>query len=496
MALADDIAAPSTIDAHFDGKTISYTAADAADSLFTLRGATSTEGITVEGDNLLTFDSSVFNVSGNIHAAGIADGTPYTIDGASGAWADIDGNASEVELNLWNKLGDATFAFGDAVTVRGIYADTGAAFIDKVKFVDGVINFLDDSVAADYNIHVLYADGSDKVSVAGVERTLIDGDSDSLNGLELAQTPVIIKDEEEEVQLPDSGNTTALVPETATGTKVVKASDNGDTLINQSTEANVTLVAGAGEGTIVAAGGENEVVDLSAGGSTQIIAENGANVQNYNANTNAAFRLGVDDVFRAIITQEIVFGDSSVSLRSSESEIAVSGETVTEVEMTVNIASTKGDRTRVTNTNSSGGDAVATGGGNNELYFINSTATDGATVDQTADNTTTTTNTFTGYDALKNFIRVTAEALRNITAWFDSNGLLNTRNGNVTNKFDTSNTEISSLLSIDVSDIVDDKKDDPTALDVENRAVDITATALPTNALDKFKQTSSFKKKA
>jgi hypothetical protein len=174
--------------------------------VFTIRGLTDTVGLTVT-DNALAVDSASFNVNDKIHVTGLNAGSNYTLDGAANTWKDIDGNDADVEFNLWTQLEENKFAFNDAVTVAGLRADD---VTDKIKVVDGVLNFVDSTVANDFTVHVQYADSSTKVSVAGVAMNLIEGDYDISNGYELAHTPQTLSSiifDGEKIIFSDSTNT-------------------------------------------------------------------------------------------------------------------------------------------------------------------------------------------------------------------------------------------------------------------------------------------------
>ena len=202
LALADDIEAPQTVAAHFaaivdgtstylssstsagyetaaDGKSVAYIAAvDAVDG-FIIRGITDTVGIGVDDGTFINFSGNFTDNVANIHVTGIDFDTPYTLNGAQNAWLDIDGNSSDVELNLWTAIDDG-FAFNNQISITGVNS------YDNIKVVDGGLNFLDAAVADDYNVHV---NGTTAVSVNGSARNLIDGDFDDANGLEFAHTP-------------------------------------------------------------------------------------------------------------------------------------------------------------------------------------------------------------------------------------------------------------------------------------------------------------------
>ena len=170
-----------------DGKTIEYVGAVESETL-TIEGISDTVGVTVGADGF-AFDSKLFDMNADVHFAGVAAGDHYTVDGVEYTWADIDGNAQDMEFNLWTQVDATTFVFGEAVTVSGISAEDSAALVDKIKYVDGVLSFTDESIADDYNIHINYADGTTKVSVNGNEWQLIEGDFNDANGLEPVHTP-------------------------------------------------------------------------------------------------------------------------------------------------------------------------------------------------------------------------------------------------------------------------------------------------------------------
>ena len=174
-----------------DGKTIIRVEEEATIS-YTVDGIIDTVGVTIGSDGW-AFDSNVFDTTTEVHFTGIAAGTHYSIDGVEYTWTDIDGNPQDVEFNRRSQLDQTTFVFDNEVTVSGIDANDATAISDKIKIVDGVLNFTDSEVMDDYNIHVKYADDSNAVSVGGAELQLIDGDFDPDNGLEIAHTPQTLK---------------------------------------------------------------------------------------------------------------------------------------------------------------------------------------------------------------------------------------------------------------------------------------------------------------
>ena len=97
-------------------------------------------------------------------------------------------------------------------------------------------------------------------------------------------------------------------------------------------------------------------------------------------------------------------------------------------------------------------DVINTGSGNNEVNLKNSES-GGATIDQTASNSARTSNNIQGYDPLLNMIRVSAEALSEMTASF-VDGQLVTKFGRTTNTFVTSDSsDLAEPASIDESSL-------------------------------------------
>ena len=232
---------------------------------------------------------------------------------------------------------------------------------------------------------------------------------------------------------------------------------------------------------------------MSAGGNDDIFAYNGASLVGYNADTGAKIGVGVDDVYDAILSKQLVLGNGSFSVEGAENPVVTHEDAGNYGAMTNNISDLSGRMTRVMSTYSSGGtadgsnatqamlyvgnhdgskegasmligssnndsfiggagDEIITGSGRNDVRFRN-TNDGGATLDQTNTGNRTTANNISGYDPLLNFIRVNESDLANITARF-IDGALVVRNGRTTNTFITDNNQ-SAQLPADINDVLD-----------------------------------------
>ena len=86
----------------------------------------------------------------------------------------------------------------------------------------------------------------------------------------------------------------AIIGNSATGDKIITANNEGNTLKNYSSKANVTMIGGAGDDYIVAVGGKNEIIELSRGGKDTVLAIDGASVKGYDATTGAMFQTDIE----------------------------------------------------------------------------------------------------------------------------------------------------------------------------------------------------------
>ena len=321
----------------------------------------------------------------------------------------------------------------------------------------------------------------------------------------------------------------AVVDQFASGSKIISAGNNGDVLINQSDYANVTLSSGAGNDTIYAHGYSNELIDLTAGGADRIFAPNGAHAQGYDASSNAAFVLDTDNVFDAIVDDDISFGNGSFSVEGAFD--AVSFNDSDAAPLNVNFVDQNGNLQRVTAANSNGGiidgtansnamiyvgdqdasstlvgsdhndsfvaganDHLITGGGTNTIALKNS-SNDGATIDQTVDVNIRTVNNISGYDALKNVIRINAADLDNISGSFRDDQLT-VKIGNTTNNFvsDASAASIDEIINVSLEDIIRTPVDNEIAID---EAPAVGASDVIVGVVDNKKSTAQkiFKRK-
>ncbi len=136
-----------------------------------------------------------------------------------------------------------------------------------------------------------------------------------------------------------------LVEDGATGSKMIEAGDGGDTLINDSDEAYVTLKGGRGADSIVASGSGREVIDLAYGSEDTVNAPSGALIRGYNPASGAAFITPIrkSELLAAIEDQRLTFGVGTFSI-SGGGETTIEG---TEGSTTVNLLDDNGDAARV-----------------------------------------------------------------------------------------------------------------------------------------------------
>ena len=301
-----------------------------------------------------------------------------------------------------------------------------------------------------------------------------------------ARTNVMLGDGNQLVTVDNVGGSIIDVIPNVIGDKVLTAGRGGDLLINESTDAFVTMNGGIGNDTIVANGGENELIDLTFGGADRIYAPNGASVTGYDAGSGGAFVIDVDSVYDAIENHAINFGNGSFSVQGMTD--AVSFDENENGLIDVNFLANTGRTTRVMSTYPRGGIAnasdttqailfvgnygsnsgessllggagndtfiagastdVFTGAGNNNVYLKN-TDDSGATIDQTAEDYNTARNNIVDYDPLRNTIRISEKNYSRIRASF-VNGQLVTTFNNTTNTFLASSTNaLAELPSLD-----------------------------------------------
>ena len=152
-----------------------------------------------------------------------------------------------------------------------------------------------------------------------------------------------------------NGGSAVTIDKEATGTKEIVASESGSLIINESDNANVTITGGTGADTIYAVG--RETVDLSAGGNDDIYAYNGANLIGCDASTGAKIGVGVDDVYDAILSKQLVLGNGTFSVEGAENPVVTHEDAGAYGSMTNNIFDLSGRMTRVMSTYTEGGTA-------------------------------------------------------------------------------------------------------------------------------------------
>ncbi len=271
----------------------------------------------------------------------------------------------------------------------------------------------------------------------------------------------------------------------------------------------MTITGSAGNDSIYSSG--KGLIDVSAGGTDDIYAYNGANITGYDAQTGSKMYVDVDDIFNSIFDGEIIFGNGSFSVAGAEQPVVTDKDAGDIGSMLNNIANRRGESSRVLSTYTHGGtadgsnsdqaliivgnannyadgeaqligssnndsfigganDNIVTGSGTNDVYFKNTNA-DGAKLDQTVDNATKTVNNLGHYNPVLNLIRITTQALGELTARF-IDGRLVTKFGNTTNKFlPDSSSDLTALKAVDdeVTKVLDIPIDDislkPSAID-------------------------------
>ena len=155
------------------------------------------------------------------------------------------------------------------------------------------------------------------------------------DGLNIAEEKVqkLALNGDETVKLSDKGKNAAVVPDGASGTKVIELGDAGNAAIIGSTTALVTVTGGTGDDTLVSKG-ENVSFDMSEGGKDLIIALAGkTTLEHYNPTTEAGIKL----------TNE----DAEAGVKFGANEVILSNATVDVGDNFVNIYTTDGEEEKI-----------------------------------------------------------------------------------------------------------------------------------------------------
>ena len=121
---------------------------------------------------------------------------------------------------------------------------------------------------------------------------------------------VYINDSTENVvNFNNDGNNVAIIGNNASNKQILIAGSGGDSLMNYSKDAEVSMIGGSGDDYILATSGPNEYIDLSAGGKDTIAAFNSdrLTVHNYDAKTGAAFLIDTDEDIAELIAKSDTF---------------------------------------------------------------------------------------------------------------------------------------------------------------------------------------------
>ncbi|MBR1580579.1 MAG: hypothetical protein IJ668_08795, partial [Selenomonadaceae bacterium] len=284
------------------------------------------------------------------------------------------------------------------------------------------------------------------------------------------------------ITMPSNGGSRVEIPEEFTGTVNLTTSDGGDIVIAKSSNGEVNITGGSGDDTFVVEGAN---VDLSGGGKDIIYGYGTFN--GYDPDTGTEFRVETNNIYDALTNGNFTFGNGALNLGGDTNNAIVLDQNAgNNGNMTINLTDANGNSVRVTGSYSSGGTldgsgsstpvlyvgnndgskegttGITTGSGNDtaiagdgdviantggtDQVILNNSDNGGATLDQTQNPSQRATNNISGYDALKNLIRQTAEMFGQMTARF-VDGHLQTTFGNVTNNF-ISNQSSASLDEI------------------------------------------------
>ena len=154
---------------------------------------------------------------------------------------------------------------------------------------------------------------------------------------------------EQNLLFNNEGGNVAIVAEDSEGERNVTLGGGNDLAVVRATDSPVNITAGAGKDTVLTAG--NDVwVNLS-GGATKISPNSGnVTINGYNATTGSGIQSDYTSIPRAVLMGNIGFGDSEISLGSSN--IVLTGQTGNT--STVNIYNNLGELQKVMYAHSNG----------------------------------------------------------------------------------------------------------------------------------------------
>ncbi len=360
--------------------TIIYTDGDGdytfADGTYTLNDAAITidnnavELVLSIGDGSIT---SIGNAQDNLVVNGVGDasvsmigtatinGTVYRTDDANGvvvSGSTIDGLDADAFLYVTPTgtyvVNSTTVEITDDYAARGVNSTLAGSSSPVATRARGVFDIPSDAafVSASQVRASMDAVGSNTVGGTAFDGNKIVELNERSDGavLDLAwrygQKFVMIDGGgDQKVVFSSSANNGALVEDGATGYKTIEAGDAGDTLINESDNAYVTLKGGRGADSIVAAGSGREVIDLAYGNADTVNAPSGAYIRGYNPTSGAAFLTPIrkSDLLAAIESDSLTFGAGTFSISGSDATTIEGTEGSTEI----NLLDDNGDTTRV-----------------------------------------------------------------------------------------------------------------------------------------------------